>query len=99
MSAVVDSMIGKFLAHRLDEWRRDDPSSPVPDALAAVLRLHVPVDGMGYTVGGYGGKSPVCDTCGVPDEYGVDWPCETVRLLAGMWGYHHDYDSAWAVES
>lgn len=38
----------------------------------------------------------VCTTCGEPLEYTVDWPCETVRLLASPYADRPGYREEWA---
>lgn len=37
-----------------------------------------------------------CQTCGGTD-YPVDWPCDTLRLLALPYASHPDYDPAWQL--
>lgn len=51
-------------------------------ALRAVLELHVS-DGesQGYTPDGYRVIPSACSQCGTPGEYGVPWPCATVRAI------------------
>jgi hypothetical protein len=57
------------------------------DVLNQIAECHSPEEGggMGYrTVEGvwsYGHMDPVCRSCGTPDEYAVEWPCATRRLL------------------
>ena len=52
-----------------------------------VRAMHRPTEGVGYdcdednTPGSYGEIAQVCTTCGTPDEYGVRWPCATIRVL------------------
>lgn len=56
-------------------------------ALRAVLDLHKqhPDEGMGWREDHtYGYVGIVCATCGTPDEYGVPWPCPTVRAVAAV---------------
>jgi hypothetical protein len=36
-----------------------------------------------------------CRTCGAPDEYGIPWPCGTLRDLALPYADHPDYDPEW----
>ena len=52
--------------------------------LNRVRELHRPYGdiGMGYrSDGSYGELSPVCSTCGTPDEYATPFPCATIRAL------------------
>lgn len=37
----------------------------------------------------------ICDTCGMFGESDVDWPCETLRLLALPFADHRDYRKEW----
>jgi len=57
-------------------------------AVMAVLDLHQPYPdtGLGWTDGGYDVIPVVCGTCGTPDEYGVPYPCPTVKALAEVLG-------------
>lgn len=53
-------------------------------ALRAVLYRHKPCpdEGMGWREDHtYGYVGAVCGACGTPDEYGVPWPCPTVRAV------------------
>jgi hypothetical protein len=49
--------------------------------------MHQPTEGIGFdcdeddTPGSYGDIAQVCGTCGTPGEYGVRWPCATVRVI------------------
>ena len=36
--------------------------------------------------------TPACGTCG---DYTVEWPCDTLKLLALPYADHPDYDPAW----
>lgn len=36
-----------------------------------------------------------CVTCGTYDEYPVEWPCDTLRLLALPYADHPDYRDGW----
>lgn len=38
-----------------------------------------------------------CARCGVPDEYGVEWPCRTLRLLASVYTDHAHYRPEWSA--
>lgn len=40
-------------------------------------------------------KAHVCSTCGQYDEYAIDWPCYTLRVLALDWVEHPDYRNEW----
>ena len=58
-------------------------------AVRAVLDLHKPYpdEGMGWREDHtYGDVGTVCGSCGTPDEYGVPWPCPTVRAIANALG-------------
>lgn len=61
------------------EQERDEARA----ALERVRELHRPVEGLGYDSdeGGYGHIAQVCTSCGTADEYGVRWPCPTVRAI------------------
>ncbi|MGW3164801.1 hypothetical protein ACWC9Q_18395 [Streptomyces sp. NPDC001142] len=56
-------------------------------ALARVRALHRPTQGLGFgcdednTPGSYGDIAQVCTSCGTAGEYGVRWPCPTIRAL------------------
>ena len=53
-------------------------------ALRAVLDLHRDAGpSQGYFHGdiGYGERDHCCGTCGRFGEYGVEWPCPTVRAI------------------
>lgn len=57
------------------------------DALQAVLDMHQ--DGgpsQGYVKGGYGEMEHTCTECGWIGEYGVEWPCPTVRAITDAIG-------------
>ena len=36
-----------------------------------------------------------CSTCGSVDDSPVEWPCDTLRLLAQPYADHPDFDPAW----
>jgi hypothetical protein len=40
-------------------------------------------------------KAHACSTCGQYDEYAIDWPCYTLRVLALDWVDHPDYRQEW----
>ncbi|MGY2875859.1 hypothetical protein ACVW00_003049 [Marmoricola sp. URHA0025 HA25] len=40
-------------------------------------------------------KPHACSTCGQYDEYAIDWPCYTLRVLALDWVEHPDYRTEW----
>jgi hypothetical protein len=40
-------------------------------------------------------KAHACSTCGQYDEYAIDWPCYTLRVLALDWVEHPDYRNEW----
>jgi len=40
-------------------------------------------------------KPHVCSTCGQYDEYAIDWPCYTLRVLALDWVDHPAYRLEW----
>lgn len=42
-----------------------------------------------------GGIEHACSMCGTADEYPVEWPCLTLRLLALPYADHPDYDQSW----
>jgi uncharacterized protein DUF6221 len=44
-------------------------------------------DSPGYTESGYGYIDHCCATCGVFGEYGVPWPCATIKIRAQAWGW------------
>ncbi|MEU9760257.1 hypothetical protein AB0D98_10915 [Streptomyces sp. NPDC047987] len=56
-------------------------------ALAGARALHQPTEGLGFgcdedeTPGSYGDIAQVCTSCGTASEYGVRWPCPTIRAL------------------
>ena len=61
------------------------------NALEAVLRAHYD-DGPSQGYFGdpapysYGVRAHCCSTCGTHGEYGVEWPCPTVRAIAAALG-------------
>jgi hypothetical protein len=40
-------------------------------------------------------KAHACSTCGQYDEYAIEWPCYTLRVLALEWVEHPDYRIEW----
>lgn len=65
-------------------------------AMRAIVGEHA--DGgysQGYTDTGYGGYEHACTCCGSHGEYGVPWPCATVRHLAAIWSDDPDYRAEW----
>ena len=40
-------------------------------------------------------KPHACSTCGQYDEYAIDWPCYTLRVLALDWVDHAQYRTEW----
>ena len=40
-------------------------------------------------------KAHACSTCGQYDEYAIDWPCYTLRVLALDWVDHPEYRQEW----
>lgn len=40
-------------------------------------------------------KRRACSTCGQYDEYAIEWPCYTLRVLALDWVDHPDYRIEW----
>jgi hypothetical protein len=40
-------------------------------------------------------KVHACSTCGQYDEYAIDWPCYTLRVLALDWVEHPEYRVEW----
>jgi hypothetical protein len=40
-------------------------------------------------------KDHVCSTCGQYDEYAIEWPCYTLRVLALDWVDHPAYRPEW----
>jgi hypothetical protein len=70
------------------------------EAKRRIVDLHLPTTSE-YHLGktdedGYGTVNPVCPTCGTPDEYAVQAPCPTLRLLALPYAGHPDYRAEWA---
>lgn len=63
-----------------------------------LLALHKDAGGsQGFTDNGYEDIPQCCWACGSFGEYGVAWPCRTVRALAQLYDQHPDYDQAWRV--
>jgi len=63
-----------------------------------VLTIHA--DGgpsQGWTDDGYGVIDHACVTCGEHGEYGVEWPCDTTKVLAAAYMDHADYQAQWVV--
>ncbi|MFB7845486.1 hypothetical protein ACFC34_00420 [Streptomyces sp. NPDC056053] len=58
------------------------------DTIARARALHQPTEGLGFgcdeddTPGSYGDIAQACTSCGTAGEYGVRWPCPTIRALA-----------------
>lgn len=40
-------------------------------------------------------KAHACSTCGQYDEYAIEWPCYTLRVLALEWVDHPSYRQDW----
>lgn len=40
-------------------------------------------------------KAHACSTCGQFDEFAIDWPCYTLRVLALDWVDHPHYRNEW----
>lgn len=40
-------------------------------------------------------KPHACSTCGQFDEYAIEWPCYTLRVLALDWVDHPEYRTEW----
>ncbi len=40
-------------------------------------------------------KAHACSTCGQYDEYAIEWPCYTLRVLALDWVDHPSYRQEW----
>src|SRR5690349_9251823 len=40
-------------------------------------------------------KAHACSTCGQYDEYAIEWPCYTLRVLALDWVDHPEYRQEW----
>ncbi|HEX2892770.1 MAG TPA: DUF6221 family protein, partial [Marmoricola sp.] len=40
-------------------------------------------------------KAHACSTCGQYDEYAIEWPCYTLRVLALDWVDHPAYRPEW----
>ena len=52
--------------------------------IAEAISLHADAGiSQGYTANGYGDIQDCCDSCGTFGEYGVPFPCETLRALSG----------------
>ena len=76
-------------AHLIVDARTSLPAAV--DALEAVLKLHADAgESQGYTAGVYGVIERCCRSCGSHGEYGVSWPCPTVRMIAAVLGVEVD---------
>ena len=64
-------------------------------ATRRVVAAHRQVDGQGYTDTGYDIMPSVCATCGTFDEYGVPWPCNTLRALASVFSDQPGWREEW----
>ncbi|HEY8664630.1 MAG TPA: DUF6221 family protein [Propionibacteriaceae bacterium] len=53
----------------------------------------------GYTGAGYGGVDHACLECGSFGEYGVAWPCSTLRALAQPYRDRPGWRDEWEVET
>jgi hypothetical protein len=40
-------------------------------------------------------KKHACSTCGQYDEYAIEWPCYTLKVLALDWVDHPEYRTEW----
>lgn len=38
-----------------------------------------------------------CETCGKFGEYGVPWPCESIRAVAAVYSGHPGYRQEWKI--
>jgi len=66
---------------------RHSPARVLAECAAkrAIVALHQSFEARGYE----------CLTCGTVGEYGVDWPCDTLRALALPYADHADYLEEW----
>jgi hypothetical protein len=77
----------------------NDPKAVLADIASkrAVVTLHS--DGgesPGYLPdGGYGMLQHACTDCGTHGEWGIPWPCLTLRLLGAVFDEHPDYREEW----
>ncbi|MFJ8852316.1 hypothetical protein [Streptomyces sp. NPDC102437] len=66
-----------------DGWRRR--AKRTETAIDRVRALHQPTQGLGFGCDedprSYGDIAQACTSCGKADEYGVRWPCPTIRAL------------------
>jgi hypothetical protein len=81
-------------------WDMPGPPTPAEDLarIAAdreILALHYN-DGPGHD--SIKRIPAACAMCGTPDEYGIAWPCKTVRLLALPYADRPGYQEAWRPE-
>lgn len=73
--------------HRTRAKTAEDERGEARAALERVRELHRPTEGLGYdsdeddTPGSYGHIAQVCTSCGTASEYGVRWPCPTIRAI------------------
>ncbi len=90
----LDALLPALVAavERVQDARAEQAEAERDQAQAALERvreLHQPTEGLGYGCdeddipGSYGHIAQVCTSCGTADEYGVRWPCPTIRALDG----------------
>ena len=68
------------------------------EAKRRIVELHA--DGgnsQGYDDTGYGEYDHACTECGAFGEYGIEWPCATLRALAYVYAGHPDYRQEWKL--
>ena len=84
----------------LEHIARHDPARVLAECAAkrAIVARHS--DGgcpVGWTKDVYGGVDHACLECGTFDEYGVAWPCPTLRILAQPYCDREGWRDEWAT--
>lgn len=77
---------------------RHDPARVLAECEAKRRIVGLHADGgesQGFTAKGCDGYEHACEECGAHGEYGIAWPCDTLRALAAVYADHPDYLPEW----
>lgn len=97
--AFLDGGLRTLDARHIARW---DPARALAEVAATRRIIDLHSDGgssQGYTESGYDVMQHACETCGSFGEYGVPWPCPTLRLLALPYASHPDYRAEWSPDA
>jgi hypothetical protein len=89
----LDEELWRLEANRFD-WPQVSPARVLAECEARLRIVDLHRDGgqsQGFFDAGYETIDHACWTCGSHGEYGVQWPCATVKALALPYATHPDY--------